>query len=275
MKDWRNLPFIKALIRGSGVRFGILEVLEESSEGLPVMSIHRRLRESGFNITQPAVSQNLGFLEKEGHVWKTLRYNQEARRELWYYISAASFYHTVSEDVRNEIVLALSKSLERNADVAPKFESPQKLRRFLERTIQTASELVSQSDELFSELSKRKPYAHLAPSLREYQTIIANVGEAIETQPRLHMYGERRVTLHLSGHLALSSPYEIAKAIVDGAIREEKKYLDAITFLHRSTKGELRERLEKSIGWIRSHSESCTKTELDLESPRKDRIAEN
>jgi Fe2+ or Zn2+ uptake regulation protein len=275
MKDWHSLPLIKGLGRGSGVRFGIMEVLEENSGGLPEMSIHKHLRENGFTITQPAVSQNLAFLEKEGHVWKTRRYNQEARRELWYYISAMSFYHIVSENLRNEIALALSKSIEKNADRAPQFESAQKLWSFLEKIIQSTSESVSRSQELFSELSKRKPYGHLAPILREYQTIIANICEAIETHPRLHMYGERRVTLHLSGHLALSSPYEIARAILDGAIREEKKYLDTITFLHRSTKGELRERLEKSIDWIRSHSESCTKTELDLESPRKDRIAEN
>ena len=268
MNDWRNLPFIKALRRGSGVRSGILEVLEETSEGLPVMSIHRRLKEGGFNISQPAVSQNLGFLEKEGHVWKTRRYNQDARRELWYYISVASFYRAVSEDVRNEIVRALPKSLEKNADLAPKFESPQKLQSFLERTIQTASELVSQSDELFSELSKRKPYGHLAPSLRQYQTIIANVSEAIETHPRLG-YGERRVYLHLSGSLALSSPYDVAKVIVDGAIREKKRYLDAMAFLHKRTKGDLRERLEKSIEWIRRHSESFAKAELDMESRRK------
>ena len=275
MKDWHSLPLIEGLGRGSGVRFGILEVLEENSGGLPEMAIHKHLRENGFTITQPAVSQNLAFLEKEGHVWKTRRYNQEARRELWYYISAMPFYHIVSENLRNEIALALSKSIEKNADRAPQFESVQKLRSFLEKIIQSTSDSVSQSEELFSELSKRKPYGHLAPILREYQTIIANICEAIETHPRLHMYGERRVNLHLSGHLALSSAYEIAKVIVDGAIREEKKYLDAIAFLHRSTKGELRERLEKSIGWIRSHSGSCTKTELDLESPREDRIAEN
>jgi len=246
-----QLPFVRALRRGSGVRFSILEILEKNPEGLSVMAIYRCLRENGRNITQPAVSQNLKFLEEKGLVWKTQKFSREVKRKLWHYISAASFYHIVSESLRKEIALALSKCLEENAERAPQFENIQSFLSFLEKISQTVAESIAPSEELYSELSRRKPYNELAPILRDYHSTVANICEIIEAHPSLKRYSQRRVNLNLSSSVAMDSPYDIAKVIVDGALRGEKRYIDALIFLHKNTTGELQKRMTESIEWIR------------------------
>ena len=270
---WRDLSTIKASRKGSGARSAILEVLQEYSDGLTVMAIYKCLKERGFNITQPAVSQNLAFLESNATVWKKRRYNKEARRELWYYISTAPIHQIISKDIRKEVLITLSSSLEKNADKVPEFESPRKLLSFLEKIIQTASESIITSEELYLELSKRKPYAEIVPLLREYRKVVANVCDAIETNPNLHTYGGRRVNLRLPVFLALRRPADFAEAIIDGAIRGEKRYLDALAFLSKSTTGELRGRLDSSIEWIKQHCKFSLKNGLYIKKPMQDELA--
>jgi DNA-binding transcriptional ArsR family regulator len=241
--------------RSSGTRFAILKVLEEHSNGLPVMAIYRYLKARGINVTQQAVTRNLEVLEKNGYIWKTRRLDKEVNRELWHYISAVPFFDSIAGDIHKEILSITLKAIEKNVDRAPQFENFQTLQSFIDNIIQRAAELVVCDEELYAQLSKIKPYAESALLIKEYTTAVSNIYEAI-TAHRLFGYGERRIKLGLPSSLALSHPYDIAKAIVDGAIKGEKRYFHSIDFLQKNTTGDLSERLVESSAWIKSRSET-------------------
>lgn len=228
----RILFSIKPSRKGSGVRFAILKVLKEHSEGLPVMSIYKCLNQQGLHVTQPAVSQNMEVLERKGLVWKTRVFNEEARRELWNYISSVPFFDSVAEDVSKEIILELSKSIQRNIDKAPRFEDFLTLQDFLENVILHAAESAIFGEELYSELSKKKPYAESAVLIREYTKAVSTIQKAIENT-KFGGVTERRINLHLPSSLMLSNRYDMARAIVDGAIKGEKRYFYSIDFLQK------------------------------------------
>jgi len=255
MKNWRDSPFIKAFRGRTDLRFGILELLEDNPDGFPVMAIYKCLNERGFNITQPAVSQNVEVLERKGVVWKTRRFNKDAKRELWYYISSAPFFDSVAEDIRKEIVLELSKSVQKNIEKAPQFKDFQILQSFLENVILHAAESAIFGEELYSELSNREPYGKFAVLIREYTEAVSSIQKAIEINPQLRHIVERRMNLHLPSSLMLSSQYDIARAIVDGAIKGEKRYFLSIDFLQKNATDEQGERLREAIAWIKSRSE--------------------
>jgi Fe2+ or Zn2+ uptake regulation protein len=250
----RNLFAIKASRKGSGARFAILKVLEEHSEGLPVMSIYKCLNQRGLHITQPAVSQNIEVLERKGIVWKNRVFNKEAKRELWHYISSVPFFDSIAEDISKEIMLELPKSIQRNVNKAPRFEDFLTLQGFLENVILHASESAIFGEKLYIELSKRKPYAESAVLIREYTKAVSTIKKAIETNTRFRTVCERRIKLHLPSSLTLSNPYDIARAIVDGAIKGEKRYFHSIDFLQKNTTGDLSERLAESSAWIKGRS---------------------
>jgi len=256
MKNWRDSPFIKAFRGRTDLRFGILELLEDNPDGLPVMAIYKCLKERGFNITQPAVSQNVEVLERKGVVWKTRRFNKDAKRELWYYISSVPFFDSITDDIRKEIILELSKSVQKNIEKTPQFEDFQILQRFLENVILHAAESAIFGEELYSELSKRKPYGEYAVLIRKYTEAVSTIQKAIEINPQLRRVLERRMNLHLPSSLVLSSQYDIARAIVDGAIKGEKRYFLSIDFLQKNATSEQEERLGEVTAWIKSRSQT-------------------
>jgi hypothetical protein len=250
----RNLFSIKASRKGSGARFAILKILEEHSEGLPVMLIYKCLNQRGLHITHPAVFQNMEVLERKGLVWKTRVFNKEAKRELWYYISSVPFFDSVAEDISKEIILELSKSIQRNIDKAPRFEDFLTLQCFIENVILHSAESVIFGEKLYFELSKRKPYAESVVLIREYTKAVSTIQKAIETNTQLRGVIERRTNLHLPSSLTLRNLYDIARAIVDGSVKGEKRYFHSIDFLQKNTTGDLSERLAESSAWIKSRS---------------------
>jgi len=250
-----NLFSIKASRKGSGARFAILKVLEEHSEGLSVMSIHKYLSQRGFQITQPSISQNMEVLEKKGIVWKNRVFNEEAKRELWNYKSSVPFFDSVAEDISKVIILELSNSIQRNINKAPNFEDFLTLQSFIENIILHATESVIFGEKLYLELSKRKLFAERPVFIIKYTQAISTIQKAIETNKQLRGAIERRINLHLPSSLTLSNRYDIAKAIVDGAIKGEERYFHSINFLQKNTTGILSERLVEASAWIKSRSD--------------------
>ena len=254
MKKWCNPLLVKALKNRQSSTNVILHILEEHSDGLPVMAILRLLGTNGFNITQQAVSKNLGDLEKKGRVWKIRRLNEESKRELWHYKSSIPFFDSIAEDIRKEVILVVSKSIQKNIEKAPKFEDFQIFQSFLENVILHAAESAICDEELYSELSKRKPYGECAVLIRKYTEAVSTIQKAIEINPQLRGVVERRINLNLPSSLTLSNRYDIARAIVDGSIKGEKRYFHSIDFLLKNTTGDLSEKLAESLVWIQSRS---------------------
>jgi Fe2+ or Zn2+ uptake regulation protein len=251
---WAQKISVMQSSRSSGTRLAIVKVLEEHSNGLPEMVIYRYLKARGINVTQQAVSRNLAVLEKNGYVWKTRRLNKEVNRELWHYISTVPFFDNVAEDIRKEILAITLKAIEKNVDKAPQFENFQTLQSFIDHIILRAAELAISDEELYAQLSKIKPYAESATLIKEYTKAVSTIQEAIESNTQLRGVIERKMYLHLPDSLSLSHPYDIAKAIVDGAIKGEKRYFHSIDFLQKNTTGDLSERLAESSAWIKSRS---------------------
>jgi Fe2+ or Zn2+ uptake regulation protein len=243
-----NPLLTKTLKRQESVRNEIMQVLEENSDGLPVTAICRQLKANGHFITPQAISQSLATLEKTGLVWKTKRLNKEVNRDLQYYFSSSPFFNCILEEVKHDLALSISKSMERNWEKAGPFTDFRVLQDVLENTILFAAQSVIFSKELYDELGKTKHFEKSAVFIKDYATAISNVCNAI-VESRL-MYEQRRYCLGLTASLALGQPFDMAKAIIDGAINEEKKSINAMFFLEKKAKGELRERIETSLKWI-------------------------
>jgi len=247
LSKWQATSLIKTFTRGSGARDEILLILEDLPEGLSVMDILRYLRERGYVISRQAVSNNVEALTEKALIWKKLKFNHNTNRDLWYYISARSFNRNASDSLREEMIQFLSNFLEKNSDMAPEFNNISFFVRFLENLIQTATEEITSSEELWMELSKRKPYDRLSLLAVDYNSVVSNISEIIRIHPELKLYALRRGLLNLSPKVAAGTPYNMAMTIVDGAIRGEKRYLEALGFLSNDIDEEIQDKIKGFI----------------------------
>ena len=252
MKVSFNPLLTMKLKRDKSIRNAVLQVLEENPDGLPVTEIFGRLEAKNHIITPQAISQNLATMGKKGLVWKTKRFNGKIKRELWYYFSSGPFFNGILEDVKKDLVLSISKSIEKNFEKTGPLLDFRILQSALENTISFAASSVVFGEELYDEMSKGKCLGKMAFLMKEYSAAISNVRDAI-IESRL-TYGERRVYLHLPASLALGHPYDMSKMIIDGAINGEKKHLNAMFFLHKKAKGDLREKIDASLKWVHCNS---------------------
>lgn len=248
MKVSLNPLLTMKLKRDKSIRNAVLQVLEENPDGLPATEIFKLLESKNHIITPQAISQNLATMEKKGLVWRTKRLNEKIKRELWYYFSSGPFFNSILEDVERDLVLSISQSIERNFEKVGPLLDFRIMQSALENTVSFAASSVVFGEELYDELAKGKYFGKIAPIMKEYSAAISNVRNAI-IESHL-MYGERRVYLHLPASLALGHPYDMSKTIIDGAINGEKRYLNAMFFLRKKMKGELRQKIDASLKWI-------------------------
>lgn len=148
----------------------------------------------------------------------------------------------------------MSNSVQKNIEKAPQFENFQILQSFLENIILHAAESAIFGEELYSELSKRELFGDCPVLIKEYTEAVSTVQKAIEINPQLRHIVERRMNLHLPSSLMLSSQYDIARTIVDGVIKGEKRYFLSFDFLQKNATGDLSERLAESLARIKIRS---------------------
>jgi len=223
MKTWENMPIIQRVKEESRIRFEIVSILEEHPEGLLVTQIREKLKGFGFSVSQPAVSKHLATLRKSHClVSEVKRRDERLKRKVTYYRSLASLYSLISDKITEKASLAFADALGEIEHKLPRFENVFSLQNFLTYMAETVGGQIGVSNDLYSQLSTRKPYGELASLLWEFQDIVSHIDVALQNKKWL----ERAKGLFTPSELQkLKDRYNIAMNLVLRSLEGDKRFV--------------------------------------------------
>jgi len=227
----------------SDIRFHIVKILEDHPDGLIVTEIHRELIETGFNISQPNVSKHLDRLVDDSFVVIIQKRHPGIGRRLRFFVSLAGFLTSVAERVKDKMALSIAETLEAIGDLAPRFDDSKDFQNFLTKLAEVAGGEISVSDELYMALSVREPYGEITRELWDYQRVYGILECIIDEYKVADRFMEE---LGLTAKNIGRDPlirYNLAVAIIDGAVAGDEKASDIIEELFQISQGDSREEL--------------------------------
>jgi len=226
MKTWEDIPIIQRVKRESQIRFEIVSILEEYPEGLLVTQIREKLKGVGFNVSQPAVSKHLATLGKSHClISEVKRRDERLKRKVTYYRSLASLYSLISDMIMERASLAFADALEEIEHKLPKFENVFSLQSFLTYMAGIVGGQIGVSNNLYSQLSARKPYGELAKLLWEFQDVVSHIDVALQDKKSL----ERAKGLFTPSELqTLKDRYNIAMNLILRSLEGDERFMQLL-----------------------------------------------
>ena len=241
--SWENTWHARALMEESDIRFHIVKILEDHPDGLIVTEIHRELIETGFNVSQPNVSKHLDRLVDDSFVVIIQKRHLGIGRRLRFFVSLAGFLTSVADRIKDKMALSIAETLEAIGDTAPRFDDSKDFQNFLTKLAEVAGGEISVSDELYLALSVREPYREITQELWDYQKVYGILESIIdELKMADRLMEELDITCETLGSDSLMR-YNLAVAIIDGAIAGDEKAADVIEELFQLSQGKFRKEL--------------------------------
>lgn len=246
VEPWEMMPSIMELRSENPVRFHTMKILEENPDGLLVVQIQNRLREVGFNLSQPAVSKHLAVLKGMSLIGEFERRDERLQRRVHYYRSLASLYVNLKYRIINNISAPFADAIQEMGDELPIFKNIFDLQNFLTNVAEEVGGSISVSNELYTELSTRTPYGEMIKLLWEHQDIVSHIEVAITNLNYLE-----KVTSSL--RLDFKDSYDLAMGLIGEALSGNRYAFGILEELHRGSREPLKQALAKALKFVEKH----------------------